>query len=327
MDIHFFFKNGREEAASAYLATLLEQDASFRTGFTTLVGSAGVPSPSGEPNVSVEHPLGAGFIDVVVEYDKSVILVENKVNSGAKRDGQLAGYYTAAMDHWGSKRLVAVYLAPDVALGWSEVAEVERLIADARRGGTGGDIAVAIDWSSVLTLTERVSATHASFARGGAVAILAAIEAAKRGPGNIEWTKDEFLRAIQEDRPSEYYVAAALLGWMEATGAELLFGRGRTGPLLLTVAAPGGRTQTIGRVGMDGWVKIDYNLLREVPPFDDTSMLAELVSRLNAVPGLASKRIPDDYFEQSGGSWLRPAPESMQPLIEVLDWLRDSVTS
>jgi hypothetical protein len=122
MRIGYFFEGMlcREEAASALLAMALEGVASFRKYFFHLVMRGEEDSLSQHPwRVTVEE----GQVDVRMEYGDTIVLIENKINYGAKRQGQLLGYYSREREQHPGARIIAVYLAPG-QMGMDEVRRV-----------------------------------------------------------------------------------------------------------------------------------------------------------------------------------------------------------
>lgn len=168
MNPHFFFEGTiREEAGSAFLATLLEQDPGFRAAFVRRVGG-GEAGEHGRARVHVEHFLGDGlWADIVLEVPGLVILVENKVRAGAIRPRQLVAYHGAAVRRWPRCRVIAVHLAPEASWGWTEARMVRR---EARRLGRD-DLAAAIGWNHVRWLLRFATTPDPAFRRGGMRAI------------------------------------------------------------------------------------------------------------------------------------------------------------
>ena len=84
VDPHVFFEGTlREEAASAFLATLLEQDQGFRAAFVRRIGG-GDGADAAAPKIQVEPYLGGGkWPDVLMELPGLLVLVENKVRPRA----------------------------------------------------------------------------------------------------------------------------------------------------------------------------------------------------------------------------------------------------
>ena len=149
MDLHLLFKGklGREDLASALLATLLEQRNDVRSTFFDLLTE------------SVGQAVGSSFKDkrwrVLVEKDAVdirleaggkqgawVILIENKIQAGSKQPDQLLRYYRTQIQNEPDARVVAVYLAPD-HMGSSEIEGVKRELKP-------GHFGIHVPWSSVL---------------------------------------------------------------------------------------------------------------------------------------------------------------------------------
>lgn len=118
---HFFEGSlGREEAASAFLAMALEGVPRFRSHFFQLVVPDEYTSLSRrEWSVKVE----VRQVDVRMESGNIIVLIENKVNAGARQDNQLLRYYLRERKHNPRARVIMVYLAPG-QIGKSEVARV-----------------------------------------------------------------------------------------------------------------------------------------------------------------------------------------------------------
>src|SRR5437867_4593429 len=82
MDLRFFFKIGgaQETLASAFLATLLQQDVRFRQSFLEFLdhdGSRQLATLAAAPwDVSTEQPTGAGPVDIELRtHDRASIIV------------------------------------------------------------------------------------------------------------------------------------------------------------------------------------------------------------------------------------------------------------
>lgn len=90
MNPHFFFKGklSREESASAYLATLLDQIPEFRVA---TLDKAGILEPGGPCTILTE----LREVDIRLDYPEAetVVLIENKIRSGALQVDQLSRYY------------------------------------------------------------------------------------------------------------------------------------------------------------------------------------------------------------------------------------------
>jgi hypothetical protein len=194
MDPHFFFEGTqREEAASAFLAMLLEQDPGFRAAFVRRIG--GGEAGAARPKVMVEPSLGGGsWPDIVMVLPELVVLVENKLRPGTVRTGQLARYHLAAVGQWPRRRIISAFLAPDARLGFGEARSVRREI---RRAGRD-DRAVVLTWAQVRWLARFASTPDTGLRAAGFRSIAEVIDAyqsrgqnccarrGRRGPGAVD---------------------------------------------------------------------------------------------------------------------------------------------
>jgi hypothetical protein len=167
MDPHFFFEGTqREEAASAFLATLLEQDSGFRSAFVRRIG--GGDASAARARIVVEPHLGGGqWPDIVMELPRLVVIVENKLRPGTVRPGQLARYHLAAVERWPGSRIISVFLAPAAAIGFAEARLIRR---EFRRLGRD-DLAIVLSWAQVRWLARFASMPDTGFRAAGFRAI------------------------------------------------------------------------------------------------------------------------------------------------------------
>ncbi|MBM3134037.1 MAG: hypothetical protein FJZ89_01870 [Chloroflexi bacterium] len=123
MNPHFFFqgKLPREESASAFLATLLEQRADFRSFF---FGNIGDKEPQSPCQVKTEHRN----VDIRVEYSsaKVVCLIENKVRPGAFRTDQIVLYYKDELSTSADSRIIVILVVPYEGKGGSEMTRLTK---------------------------------------------------------------------------------------------------------------------------------------------------------------------------------------------------------
>ena len=150
----------REETASAFLATLLDYDPSFRQAFLRLALDEPGLADEGTRTVRVEEDR----VDVTPESEAAYVVIENKIGSGAKQQGQLLRYYEAAVTARPTKRIIAVYLAPR-GIGLDEVTLVQRCALFSERRT---DVASHLPWERVTGLVDQLPAGDAAwFARSG----------------------------------------------------------------------------------------------------------------------------------------------------------------
>lgn len=243
MDLKHFFdgQQSRENSASAFLATLLEYDDEFRRRFLalahvapplddTLVWAVKVEDtePWTTPIPDVE--AGAGAIDITMESTSTVVLIENKLTPSAKRNGQLRRYYVAATGTWREKRIVALYLAPTLHFGESEVDLVKRCdVFESREARpAGADDAGCVSWSDVLTIIEDQPSEGRWFAITGINAVQVATDEARR------------ILSTEGQRGAVHDVVQAARTSLAASIPGVRFGpwRGRLYDLIYTAKAP-----------------------------------------------------------------------------------------
>jgi hypothetical protein len=161
MNPHFFFqgKLSREESASAFLATLIEQSAGFRTSF---LAALGIREPAGCFRVLIEKH----DVDIRIDYpnDRVIVLVECKVRPGALQVNQLVRYYRHARKSAPNARIHTFMIAPGEGVGTSEV---RRLIADSSFDRE--DLVCRISWRELADLQEVLGydGVLGDFARSG----------------------------------------------------------------------------------------------------------------------------------------------------------------
>ena len=122
----------REEATSAYLATLLDQSSEFRSRFLQLCGIQDIEFTKVE--VEREHR------DITLSGTGVEIIIENKISAASKTEGQLLRYYTHLKEQNSDVTVHSVYLSPDRKIGTSEVQKVTN---------TADEVAVSIAWKDL----------------------------------------------------------------------------------------------------------------------------------------------------------------------------------
>ncbi|PHS10622.1 MAG: hypothetical protein COA78_11225 [Blastopirellula sp.] len=163
----------REEAASAYLATMLEQSADFRELFFQLCD---IP-PFDVEQVEVEQELR----DVTITGKQTLVFIENKIAAGSKTHGQLVTYYERAKESNSDSQVHSIYLAPSRQLGESEVMLVN---------AEDGEIVKAIAWTDIEKICQQVKDLDPVFTLEGVKQVQTAIRRSKSQPTR-DWTDDE----------------------------------------------------------------------------------------------------------------------------------------
>lgn len=164
---------GREEAASAYLATLLEQSQYFRSEFFRITGIPEFP----DPKIEVERDLR----DVTITGDNVVVIVEVKIADGAKANGQLRNYYDRLKTEQPRFIVHTVYLARTSEVGRSEVEQIE--CAQNER-------AVSLGWPDIAPISKAVTDFDKTFASCGIEIILDVIRRRHRRSVR-DWSDEE----------------------------------------------------------------------------------------------------------------------------------------
>ena len=138
---HFFKATIRkEQIASAFLATLLDEKLLFRSFFFAKAFPKETLALSGDQwKVEVEP----NNVDVQLSTENTVVIIENKVRAGAKQGlSQLFRYYQDQIARQPRKRIFAVYLAPR-QVGVSEIVDLQQNLQ-------GDDACEHVSWEEVL---------------------------------------------------------------------------------------------------------------------------------------------------------------------------------
>lgn len=145
MKVDFFFqgKLSREEAASAFLATLLEQRADFREFFFGICAASAIGPISRD---SWEVVTEENEFDILMTSPDGAwdVLIENKIKSGSVTPGQLVNYYKRLRSNT-DRNILLVYLTPSSSSGQ---AEFDRLMQHG--ASQSGDQFVHISWMDDL---------------------------------------------------------------------------------------------------------------------------------------------------------------------------------
>jgi hypothetical protein len=203
---HFFEgKLGREEVSSAFLAMALDSVPRFREHFFKLVAPDEYNSLSlKEWSVKVE----VRQVDVRMETDDTIVLIENKVNAGAKQDNQLLRYYLREKKHNPKARVILVYLAP----GQIGKGEITRVTDSCKFQACTDDHLYHLSWETLATYSPQADNIRDMILRNGL---------------------DEIKRVIEEARTQKYFregdrgilyhvVKSALNKLMEQTNVRLM---------------------------------------------------------------------------------------------------------
>ncbi|MGV3607799.1 MAG: hypothetical protein ACO1RA_15435 [Planctomycetaceae bacterium] len=164
---------GREEAASAYLATLLEQSRDFRSEFFRIAGIPEIPNP----NIEVEHDLR----DITITGDNTILIVEVKIDDGSKTKGQLCQYYKRVKRDSPTAIVHCVYLARTREVGRSEVELIENCPSE---------YAVTLGWTDIASACNIITDFDNTFVKCGIKIILDVIKR-RQNRSAREWSDEE----------------------------------------------------------------------------------------------------------------------------------------
>lgn len=172
MNPQFFFsgKLSREESASAFLATLLDQHTEFRSFFFK---SLKLEEPISPCQVSIEHKE----VDIRLDYPAArvAVLVENKVRPGALQVNQLLRYYQQERTTNPDSRIISIMVSPSAGSGASEADRLTR-----HKDFRPTDAVLKLSWLDLAEFCELLNEQdpQAQFVRGGFASILKIIEEA-----------------------------------------------------------------------------------------------------------------------------------------------------
>jgi hypothetical protein len=113
-------------------------------------------------------------------------------------------------------------------------------------------------------------------------------------PARIEHTREEFFRALGDNRVSEedLEVITGLMAWSEGLASSVSFGDSVTegGLGFRPAVLLGGKEISLFRVGTSGGIDIHFKDWVDLPPFDSREKRVEMLGRLNGIKGV---RIPE----------------------------------
>ena len=194
----------REEATSAFLATLIEYSKDFRKRFFNLCN---IPDFK-IMDVVVEQAQR----DITITGDDTFVIIENKIANSSKTKGQLLSYYSQLKTKFPEATIHAVYLAPTQNMGHSEVEMVN---------SEAGGKAISVAWSDIKPICDNLEDFDPIFSQTGIDCVLEAIRRRTiKVPPNWsedEWKVREYMRSIAENIgpgfPSRQIVAEGCSLW------------------------------------------------------------------------------------------------------------------
>jgi hypothetical protein len=141
-------------------------------------------------------------------------------------------------------------------------------------------------------------------------------------PNGRQWDEASFLQDLTQrhgDRDAE--VARAILSWAKKKGSRIWWGKGSKDGSFFPMLDHDGEKHSVISVWTYGRIEIQFQWMKNQPPFDSEAKRQELRERLNRIPGVD---IPGDantlnLRPRIQMSTLRDQPALTQ-FLEVLDW-------
>ena len=250
---HFFQgKLSKEEVASAFLAMALEGPPSFRNHFFDLIAPEDCESLK---NKNWDIQVEVRNIDVRMDAGDTVILIENKINAGAKQKSQLLRYHKQERRHNPHANIISVYLAPG-SIGKGEVA----LVHDSPEfQGKLGDFAYHLSWETLSQYAKRDGEIIEEIISAGLEEICRIIEEAR-----VEKYSDIGDRNIIRN-----IVKRAMNSISEHTGVQLCHWPGRENEQIYT-----------NKTNITLWLDTEFKA-EEEPPFAPINLFKNGLNEVN----------------------------------------------
>ncbi|MCC6335541.1 MAG: PD-(D/E)XK nuclease family protein [Myxococcales bacterium] len=202
MDPRYFFqgKLAREEAASAFLATLLASRADFRAFFFQQLHDITPERCTALTKADWKVKTEADQVDVRMEAGADSVLIENKIQAGAIQQDQLLRYYHHELDALAppegasepTTRLLMVFLAPGSQSGSGEV----QAVRESERYRSGVDVAVRLSWDALGKFPIASDDKDYAFVVGGFACIRVAIENARQVKFPVDTTRERVVAVM-----------------------------------------------------------------------------------------------------------------------------------
>lgn len=143
---------------------------------------------------------------------------------------------------------------------------------------------------------------------------------------SLQWDEPLFFEALKSRYAEEEVTAARrLLEWMKTRASRLFWGKGSRSGSCTLVVKKDGVEQFPAALWTYGSVEIEFQYLKNKPPFADRELRLELLRRLNEIPGI---NFPEDAIER------RPAipfsalkdEKILKQFIETMDWMAEKIS-
>lgn len=140
-----------------------------------------------------------------------------------------------------------------------------------------------------------------------------------------EWTLEMFFDDLAKTR-GEYAVriANSLVEWAVRSGMSLSMGKGKSCGSITPALTHNGAKYKIVTIWSAGEIQFLFKDLAKRPPFDDDALLEELVSKLEAIKGIAIRK--GSHKKYPSLSFARMVHEgAVEQLVGVLDWVVEKI--
>ncbi len=140
-----------------------------------------------------------------------------------------------------------------------------------------------------------------------------------------QWDEPTFFQALEEHRGiEEVRIAKALLAWARSRTLRIWWGKGSKDGSLFPVLDDAESQYTLFSVWTYGRVEVQFQWLKEQPPFANEALRLELLRRLNQIPGV---EIPADAIGR------RPtfpvaalkSDAALQSFLATFDWVIQTI--
>jgi len=140
-----------------------------------------------------------------------------------------------------------------------------------------------------------------------------------------QWDFDTFMAELEAKHGKQVAaVARSVHDWVEPRVTYIYWGQGATMGSFVPVLKVGDTRYFIFSVWTDGWLKFQFQRLKDRPPFDSEAIRLELVKRLNKIKNVD---IPYDGIARRPPIRLEAliSPESLRQFQEAIEWAFEQI--
>ena len=150
---------------------------------------------------------------------------------------------------------------------------------------------------------------------------------AARRPEPRQWDRESFTKDLQERQGDDLVaVAVKILTWAEEAGLRIWWGKGQQDGSFFPMTDHGGDVHWLISVWTYGRLEIQFQMMKKNPPFEDEKLRRDLLSRLNAITGIA---FPENAITRRPSIPLSLLEDkaTLEQFLEVLDWVIQEIRS